>query len=136
MVAQRPILVVGKTDTVDDIADVTAFACDVADRLRFPALVAVSRDYDPMDYEGVVLADGWEKSPASAALGAEAMLSDVCCLWADAVYEHPVNTTCGHCGEDDPEAAPIYLDGRWTVSVCAGCVSASGVAVADPLVVV
>ncbi|WP_432159008.1 hypothetical protein [Streptomyces sp. bgisy153] len=120
------ILVVGST-TPDDYADVRAFAADVADRLRFPAVVAVGRDYDPTEYEGVVLADGWERSPASAGLGAEALLSDVCCLTARDVYEHPVNTVCGHCGERDPEAAPVWLDERWTTSVCPGCASVHGV---------
>ncbi|CAM5417358.1 hypothetical protein [Streptomyces purpurascens] len=124
--AERPVLVVGNISSPVALADLTAFAADVADRLRFPVIVAVGRDYDPMDYEGVVLADGWEKSYESATLGCEALLADVCSMWANEVYEHPVNTVCGHCGEDDPEAAPVRVEGGWTTSVCPGCVGAAG----------
>ncbi|GGN38168.1 hypothetical protein [Streptomyces fuscichromogenes] len=120
----RPILVLGNVTTADNLADVTAFASDVADRLRFPAVVATHRDYDLSKFEGVVLADGWSESFPSAALGCEALTTDMCTMEARDVYEYAVNTTCGHCGEVDPEAAPVYRDGMWTVSVCPGCVSA------------
>ncbi|MFK0288533.1 hypothetical protein ACIQVL_49880 [Streptomyces sp. NPDC090499] len=120
----RPILVVGNFTTADNLADVTAFASDVADRLRLPAVVATGRDYDLSQYEGVVLADGWHASLPSAALGCEALLTDMCTLWAHEVYEYPVDTMCGHCGTDDPEAAPVYADGVWTTSLCPGCVAA------------
>ncbi|MGW3989080.1 hypothetical protein [Streptomyces sp. NPDC004830] len=119
------VLVVGNTSTVDALADLTAFACDVADRLRFPVTVATGRDYDPTQYEAVVLADGWSETFESAALGCEAMLADMCTLWESDVYEHPVNTTCGHCGEVDPEAAPVCSEDGWTMSVCAPCVGAA-----------
>ncbi|MGW0419469.1 hypothetical protein [Streptomyces sp. NPDC003015] len=115
------VLVVGNTTTSADVADLTSFACDVADRLGYPTVVAVGRDYDPMAYEAVVLADGWEKQYESAALGAEAMLSDVCTLWADAVYEYSVNITCGLCGDVNPEAAPVAVNGGWSVSLCPEC---------------
>ncbi|MEU3297320.1 hypothetical protein ABZ722_33930 [Streptomyces longwoodensis] len=130
------VLVVGNTTTADDLADLTSFSCDVADRLGFPAVVAVGSDYNPTDFEAVVLADGCALSPSSALLAGEALLADVCVLWAEEVYRHPVTTTCGHCGEADREAAPIFLDGRWTVSVCPGCVSASGVEPAPAALVV
>ncbi|MGW5617532.1 hypothetical protein [Streptomyces sp. NPDC003877] len=119
------ILVVGNTSTVNALADLTAFGADVADRLRFPVVVATGRDYRPEDFEGVVLADGWEQSFESAALGCEALLADVCTLWESDVYEHPVNTVCGHCGEVDPEAAPVRVEDGWTTSVCRGCVDAA-----------
>ncbi|MFH9712579.1 hypothetical protein ACH4MW_28175 [Streptomyces luteogriseus] len=115
------VLVVGNTSSPVALADLTAFACDVADRLRFPTVVATGRDYCPEDFEAVVLADGWSETFESAALGCEATLADVCTLWADDVYEHPVNTTCGHCGEQDPEAAPVRSVDGWTTSVCPGC---------------
>ncbi|WP_409473816.1 hypothetical protein [Streptomyces sp. HC307] len=124
MLAQR-VLVVGNTTTPDSLADLTAFACDVADRLRFPAVVAVGRDYRPERYEAVILADGWETSFTSAALGCEALLADVCTLWAHEVYEHPVSTVCSHCYGDDPDAAPVLVDGAWTTSVCPSCVDAA-----------
>ncbi|MFJ5731123.1 hypothetical protein [Streptomyces paradoxus] len=123
--AERPILVVGNASSPVALADLTAFACDVADRLRFPTVVATGRDYDPTQYEAVVLADGWSETFASAALGCEATLADVCTLWADDVYEYGCNTTCGHCGEDDPEAAPVRSVDGWTTSVCPGCVDAA-----------
>ncbi|MEU0588000.1 hypothetical protein [Streptomyces sp. NPDC006132] len=119
------VLVVGNTSTADALADVTAFGADVADRLRFPVVVATGRDHDPTDYECVVLADGWSETFESAALGCEALLADMCTLWADDVYEYPVNSTCGHCGEDDPEAAPVRSVDGWTTSVCPGCVAAA-----------
>ncbi|KOV94791.1 hypothetical protein ADK65_30355 [Streptomyces sp. NRRL B-1140] len=119
------VLVVGNTSSPVALADLTAFACDVADRLRFPTVVATGRDYDPTQYEAVVLADGWSETFESAALGCEAMLADMCTLWADDVYEYPVNTTCGHCYETDPEAAPVRIEGGWTTSVCPSCVAAA-----------
>jgi uncharacterized protein YuzB (UPF0349 family) len=119
------VLVVGNTSTADHLADLTAFACDVADRLRFPTVVATGRDYDPTQYEAVVLADGWSETFESAALGCEATLADMCTLWADDVYEYGCNTTCGHCGEDDLEAAPVRSVDGWTASVCPGCVAAA-----------
>ncbi|MFF5537872.1 hypothetical protein ACFY71_36340 [Streptomyces cinerochromogenes] len=119
--AQRPTLVVGNVTTPDNFADVRAFSCDVADRLRLPAVVAVGRDVDLSLYEGVVLVDGWETSFESAALGCEALMSDMCVMEAHEIYAHPINTTCGHCGEDDPQAAPVWLDERWTTSVCPPC---------------
>ncbi len=124
MLAHRPILVVGNVTTPDAYADVRAFAADVADRLRLPAVVAVGRDYDLTNFEGVVLADGWETSFPSAALGCEALMSDMCVMEGHEIYAHPINTTCGHCGEDDPQAAPVWLDERWTTSVCPGCAEA------------
>ncbi|AYN42479.1 hypothetical protein D9753_30385 [Streptomyces dangxiongensis] len=124
MLAHRPTLVVGNTTTPDSYADVRAFACDVADRLRLPAVVAVGRDHDLTQYEGVVLADGWETSFESAALGCEALCEDMCVMLASDVYEHPITIRCGHCGDVDPEAAPVWLDGRWTTSVCPSCVEA------------
>lgn len=117
------VLVVGNTSTADHLADLTAFACDVADRLRFPTVVATGRDYDPTEFEAVVLADGWSETFESAALGCEATLADMCTLWADDVYEYPVNTMCGHCYETDPEAAPVRSEDGWTVSVCPSCVT-------------
>ncbi|MBW8796882.1 MAG: hypothetical protein JF597_25775 [Streptomyces sp.] len=120
----RPILVVGNFTTADNLADVTAFASDVADRLRFPAVVATGRDCDLSQYEGVVLVDGWSEALPSAALGCEALTTDMCTMWAHHVYEHPINTVCGHCGENDPEAAPVFRGGVWTTSVCPGCVQA------------
>jgi hypothetical protein len=119
------VLVVGNTSTAIALADLTAFACDVADRLRFPVVVATGRDYDPMAFEAVVLADGWEKSFQSAALGAEAFLADVYTLWASDVYDHPVNLICGHCGACDLEAAPVRSEDGWTTSVCPSCVEAA-----------
>lgn len=119
----RPILVIGNVTTADNLADVTAFASDVADRLRFPAVVATSRDYDLSQFEGVVLAEGWSTSYESAAFGCEALTADMFTMWAHELYDHPINTTCGHCGEDD-QAAPVYRDGVWTTSVCPSCVQA------------
>ncbi|MFF3166494.1 MULTISPECIES: hypothetical protein [unclassified Streptomyces] len=127
MLAQRPVLVVGNVETPDNYADLRAFASDVADRLRLPAVVATGRDYDLTQFEAVVLADGWETSFPSAALGCEALCADMCAMQTRDVYEHPINTRCGHCGTDDPQAAPVWLDERWTTSVCPGCATVHGV---------
>ncbi|MER6343762.1 hypothetical protein ACWC10_00390 [Streptomyces sp. NPDC001595] len=121
----RTVLVVGNTTTSDALADAFAFACDVADRLRFPTVVATHRDYNPGDYEAVVLADGWATSFASAALAAEALHTDVCVLWAHEVDEYPINTVCSHCWTGDPEAAPVRTDEGWTTSICPPCADAS-----------
>ncbi|MFD7461332.1 MULTISPECIES: hypothetical protein [unclassified Streptomyces] len=119
------VLVVGNTSTADALADLTAFACDVSDRLRFPTVVALHRDYNPGDYEAVVLAEGWATSFPSAALAAEALCTDVCVLWAHEIDEYPINTVCGHCWTDDPEAAPVRTDEGWTTSICPPCADLS-----------
>ncbi|MFH8803217.1 hypothetical protein ACH4F6_27050 [Streptomyces sp. NPDC017936] len=123
--APKSVLVVGDTSTSAALDDLTAFASDVADRLGFPVLVAIGRDYRPEDFEGVVLADGWATSYDSAVLGCEAMLADVYCVWSEEVYRHPIIATCGLCGDVDPEAAPVAVGGGWSVSLCPACAPAA-----------
>ncbi|MFL4902769.1 hypothetical protein ACJ6WF_06195 [Streptomyces sp. MMS24-I2-30] len=119
----RPVLVVGSTTTRIDLEDLTAAAFDVADHLCLPVVVATGRDYRPEDYEGVVLVDGWECSFSSAALGAEALLADVCTLWQRDVDEYPLTTTCAHCFERADDVRPRPAADGWTAPVCSGCVA-------------
>ncbi|MFI6655495.1 hypothetical protein ACIBL8_08285 [Streptomyces sp. NPDC050523] len=124
MAAPKAVLVVGKVETADDVADLTALAFDVADRLQLPAEVAVSMSYDVADYDCVVLADNWLDSTASVVLGVEAQQRDMCVLDVDALYVYESDTVCGHCHTVDETAAPRRSDVGWTTSVCSGCVEA------------
>jgi hypothetical protein len=67
--ASLVVLVVGDTSTPEALADLTAFAHDVADRLQFPAEIAVGMSYDVSAYEGVVLHDSRQRSERGARYG-------------------------------------------------------------------
>ncbi|MGW1256493.1 hypothetical protein ACWD5Q_15300 [Streptomyces sp. NPDC002513] len=123
MLAQPAVLVVGNTSSPVDLEDLTALAFDVADRLQVPAKVAVGRDYDVTDFDGVVLADNWLDSVDSVVLGVEAQGADMFCIDTRTLYSFEPTTTCGHCFEMDPSAAPVLVGDTWTVSVCAPCVA-------------
>ncbi|MFE9684457.1 hypothetical protein [Streptomyces sp. NPDC006285] len=119
----RVVLVVGNAETPEALEDLTAFAFDVADRLRVPARIAVGRDYDVTQFAGVVIADSWLDSVSSAVLGVEAQGADLFLIDADALYAYDVDSTCGHCGEGG-DAAPVLAGDTWTTSVHASCVDA------------
>ncbi|RSR99571.1 hypothetical protein EF913_23140 [Streptomyces sp. WAC04189] len=120
--SNTPVLVVGNATSSVDLEDLTAFAFDVADRLQVPALVAVGRDYDVNDFAGVVLDATWLDSVDSTVLGVEAQSADIFVIDAETLYAFEPTKRCGHCGEDDEEAAPALVGDTWTESVCPGCV--------------
>jgi hypothetical protein len=120
-VSESVILVVGDASTIVALEDLTAFASDVADRLQIPAEIAVGRDYDITQYDGVVVADNYLESIDSAVLAIEAFEADVFAITADLLYAYPIDERCGHCGEDG-DAAPVLVGNVWTTSVCAPCV--------------
>lgn len=120
--SQSPVLVVGNATSPVDLEDLTAFAFDVADRLQVPALVAVGREYSVSDFAGVVLDATWLDSVDSTVLGVEAQSADIFVIDAETLYAFEPTKRCGHCGEDDEDAAPMLVGGTWTESVCPGCV--------------
>ncbi|MDT0469926.1 hypothetical protein [Streptomyces gibsoniae] len=133
---QNIVLVVGNASTSADLADLTAFAFDVADRLQVPARVATSMDYDVKDYTGVVLSPTWLDWTPSVVLGVEAQKEDMFVGDTEILYSFEPTKRCGHCGEDDDEAAPVLVGDTWTVSVCPGCVTtAAGLALPGALAV-
>ncbi|MFB7713622.1 hypothetical protein [Streptomyces sp. NPDC056105] len=134
MLAQPTILVVGNATTPASLDDLTAFAFDVADRLQFPARVAVGMDYVVTEYEAVVLADDWLDAVPSVVLGVEAQSADVPCLTADEVYAYPINDACGWCGETG-NAVPALVGDTWTPSVHVACVPTLRRASTRPLAV-
>ncbi|MFE9811355.1 hypothetical protein [Streptomyces sp. NPDC005548] len=122
MLAQRAVLVVGNTATPADLADVTAFAFDVAERLGLAVHVATDMAEDVTQYEGVVLADTWLDSVASAVLGSEAMASDMFCIEAADVYAFPSDAACTWCG-DAGRVAPRRTRDGWTAPMHFTCAS-------------
>ncbi|WP_086772405.1 hypothetical protein [Streptomyces bobili] len=117
--ARNTLLVVGNTDTADDLADLVAFAYDVADRLQMHATVAVGRDVDVTQFEGVILHDSYMDSVNGVVLGFEAREADVFCVDAGFVYAFDPATVCGHCFEEGAE--PVLDGNTWVPSMCAPC---------------
>lgn len=137
----RPALVIGSTLTPNHLSDLTAFAYDVADRLRLPAVVSTWADDEIPDfistwvnddvpgvgvaeYAAVVLCDNWGQSlPASLIVG-WAAANDVPVFDSAELYRLPETDICVSCltrddGEAQPE--PKLVAGTWTVAVCKGC---------------
>ncbi|MET9748968.1 hypothetical protein ABZZ92_25120 [Streptomyces ardesiacus] len=121
MLAQPTVLVVGDTSTRVALEDLEAFAHDVAMLLQVPARIAVGRDYDVNDYEGVVLADTWTHSLDSVVLGVEAREADMFCIDVETLRAYEPSRMCGHCYEDG-EASPMLVEDTWTTPVCPSCV--------------
>jgi hypothetical protein len=119
--ASLVVLVVGDTSTPEALADLTAFAHDVADRLQFPAEIAVGMSYDVSAYEGVVLHDSYLDSVPSVVLGTEALEADLFAIPESMLRQFPIDERCGHCGTDG-DAAPVLVGHVWTTSVCRPCV--------------
>ncbi|MFI6654771.1 hypothetical protein ACIBL8_04545 [Streptomyces sp. NPDC050523] len=106
MLAQPTALVVGNASTPEALDALRGLAHDVADRLRYPARIAVGRDYDVTEYETVILARDFAEAYDSAVLGCEALSADVCTLWDTDVDGYAYSLRCEHCGEDDTDARP------------------------------
>ncbi|WP_329078333.1 hypothetical protein [Streptomyces niveus] len=119
----RTVLVVGDDRTPASLADLTAFAFDVADRLGLPAQVAVGMQYDVNDYAGIVVDCDWLESAASIVLVTEAQNADMFVIDAATLYTFPTDEKCGHCGEEG-DAAPVLVGDTWTSSVHATCAEA------------
>ncbi|MFJ9819702.1 hypothetical protein ACIRU3_31455 [Streptomyces sp. NPDC101151] len=78
-------------------------------------------DYDVRDCVGVALAPTWLDWTPSVVLGVEAQREDMFVGDAAFLYTYEPTNRCGHCGEDDNEAAPVLAGDTWTTSVCSGC---------------
>lgn len=116
------VLVVGDVSDSDAVADLTAFAFDVASRVNRPARVALDMHHDVTEYEGVVLAQDWLNSVTSAVLGTEAYeAEDLCVLDTAALYgEYKPVDACAWCGEGG--AAPVLArPDLWTPPMHDGC---------------
>ncbi|NEB32753.1 hypothetical protein G3I62_27285 [Streptomyces sp. SID14446] len=120
MLAQSAVLVVGTTTTPADLADVTSFAFDVAERLGLAVHVAVGMDADVTRYEGVVLDGTWLDSVASTVLGTEAQDADLFCIPAADLYAFAAEKSCRWCGEAGRVAPRRTRDG-WTAPMHAAC---------------
>ncbi|MDX2994103.1 hypothetical protein PV382_15415 [Streptomyces scabiei] len=119
--ASPVVLVVGDTSTPEALADLTAFAHDVADRLQLPAEIALGMDYVVTDYEGVVLSDTYLDSVPSVVLGTEALEADMFVIPEGMLRQFPIDERCGHCGTDG-DAGPVLVGRIWTTSLCRPCV--------------
>ncbi|MFE5908913.1 hypothetical protein ACFQ6B_07465 [Streptomyces wedmorensis] len=115
------ILVIGDVSTPEALDETTAFASDVADRLRIPARIAFGIGYDVRQYEGAVILDSYLGSVASAVLATEAMEADMMAMTVKELFTYPIDDTCGHCLEDG--AKPYLVGDTWTTSVCDDCVA-------------
>ncbi|MFB7236000.1 hypothetical protein ACFCXK_14600 [Streptomyces sp. NPDC056269] len=127
------IIVIGDVTSPEALDETTAFASDVADRLKIPARIAFSMDYDVRQYEGAVILDSYLDSVASAVLATEAREADMFCIDVQELFTHPIDDTCGHCLEEG--AKPYLVGDTWTTSVCDGCVAMTlaGTATGAPL---
>ncbi|MGW3632279.1 hypothetical protein ACWD7F_19300 [Streptomyces sp. NPDC005122] len=126
------VLVVGNTAGAVALADVVAFAYDVAERLGLSVRVATGMDEDVTQYEGVVLEDTWLDSVASTVLGTESKEADLFCVSAAELYAFPADNSCHWCGEGGRVAPRRTRDG-WTAPMhftCASQIRKASVAVA------
>ncbi|MFD3530270.1 hypothetical protein [Streptomyces sp. NPDC058664] len=133
-ITEDAILVIGDVSSPEALDETTAFASDVADRLRIPARIAVGMDYDVRQYEGAVVLDNYLGSIASVVLAMEARQADMLCMDLQELFTYPIDDTCGHCLEDG--AKPHLVGDTWTTSVCLDCVAVTraGTAMSAPLV--
>ncbi|MET8960962.1 hypothetical protein ABZX69_15980 [Streptomyces sp. NPDC004074] len=122
---QRTALVVGRTNSDADLDDLRSLAFDVADRLRFPARIAVGREYNVSEYEVVVLAGNFAETYESAVLGCEALSADMYVLWDIELKETPYSLQCAQCYEDDDTTRPRLAGDMWSVPMCTSCVDAA-----------
>ncbi|MFJ4845124.1 hypothetical protein [Streptomyces sp. NPDC088733] len=124
--APKSILLVGKVENPDDLADLTALAWDVAAKMQARVTVASSIDHDVRSFDLVLRDRDFLDSVPALILATEAMTAGVPLGRASDLDSAPYTTWCSWCMTEDDEdederAEPQLVAGTWTAPACFSC---------------
>lgn len=115
------ILVIGPCSTPNQLADLTAMAYDVADRLHVRAVVANSMEYDVTDYAAVMVGQSAHESVSATVLWGDALAGGVPTLNVWDLNGLPYSDVCAGCLTFEDDVEPVLVNGVWTPAHCRWC---------------